>query len=186
MKIKNTNFGFKWASFFTALVLGIVLFSCDSEKEGDDDGFQLKENYEINEGLYTFFANPEKYKDTDLKRGQDNLCQVETKISRVKREGNVLSIEILKPKDCEIEYEIIWDGVVLFSDPMQSAIYVRSLANNCNGEPDTETDILVVNLEETFKPLKKEIIDNAIIMVKDACSLVNIDCVGDCNVISSY
>ncbi|WP_308992461.1 hypothetical protein QLS71_000290 [Mariniflexile litorale] len=186
MKFKKNYFSIKWVAFLPTLALSIILFNCDSSKDSGEDKLQLKDNYEVTEGPYTFFANAEKYKDTDLKRGQDNFCQVETKISKVKREGNILTIEILKPKNCEIKYEIIWDGVVFFSNPMQSTIYVKALADNCNEDSDMEIDALVIKLEEAFKTLKKDMIDRTNFTVRDACSLVNIDCVDDCNVVITF
>ncbi|WP_157209228.1 hypothetical protein [Mariniflexile maritimum] len=182
MKFKKNHFSIKWVVFIPTLVVSIILFNCDSSKDEVTDKLQIKDNYEVNEGPYTFFANAEKYKDTDLKRGQDNFCQVETKISKVKREGNVLTIEILKPKDCDVKYEIIWDGVLFFSNPMLSTIYVKALANDCDENSGTEIDALVIKLEEAFKTLKKDMIDKTNFTVRDACSLVNIDCTGDCNV----
>lgn len=184
MKTKKHHSSIKLATLMFSLILSTVFISCDSNDVQDKP--RLQDNYEVTEGDYTFFANPEKYDEADLKRGQDHFCQVETKISKVKRNGNMLTIEILKPKNCEVKYEIIWNGEVLYSDPMQSAIYVRALADGCNDGAEKEIDALVIKLEETLKNLDKNIIDKINFTVRDACSLVNIDCVEDCNVVTTF
>lgn len=181
MKIKNQHSGIKVVVFIPLLILSVIFLSCDNTEEPEK--LKLQDGYEVTEGDYTFFANSEKYKEADVKRGQENFCQVQTLISKVKREGNILTIEILKPINCQVSYEIIWDGEIRVSHPMESNLYVHALAEDCNAMLfGVETDALVVDLEDTFKDIDKDIMSNTSFTIKDACSFTDVQCIGDCGI----
>lgn len=187
MKSTKNNLSIQSLKFVSIFTLCFILYNCGSTNVDEEDKLQVNENYVVNENDYTFYANAEKYNDTSLKRGEDNLCQVETKISKVVREENILTIEILKPKNCQINYEIIWNGILELSLPMRGTIYVRAITDtNCNENAETESDTLVLKLEEAFKTLKKDMIENTNFIVRDACSLVDVYCVDNCNEVISY
>lgn len=180
MKSTNSCLSMLYLKFISILIICLLLYNCDSTNV--DDKLQVNENYVVIEDDYTFIVDAEKYKDTELKRAKDDFCQVKTNISKVAREDNILIIEILKPKNCELKYEVIWDGLLLESYPMQGAIFVHSITDtNCNEGAEKETDTLVINLEEALKTLKKDIIENTNFTVRDACSLVDVNCSGNCN-----
>lgn len=56
MKFKKNHFSIKWVVFIPTLVVSMILFNCDSSKDEVADKLQIKDNYEVKEGHYTFFC----------------------------------------------------------------------------------------------------------------------------------
>lgn len=188
MKIKNRNHAFGNSLPLLLLVVCANFIGCDKSDEGPDRT-ALLDDYELVEESYTFIASAAKYDEAGEKRAQEDYCQVETEISKVSREGNVLTIEVESPKNCDVDYEIIWNGEVMYSDPMQSAIYIRAIAEDCTDVSETEIDVLTIDLEETLQSLtedlvgnRKEFIGRINFLIRDACSLVDVVCDDNCNV----
>ncbi len=161
-------------SFFT-------LASCDNDSsDGDSD---LKgTNYKVSTGDFTFYANKEKYTDLETLRGDDTLCQIETKVVKVKREGNNLTIDISKPKNCDVEFEVVWNGTILESFPMQAHLYIHPTSNNCTDQDEKEIKVLILDLEEVLKDLDASYIENTNFTIKESCRLVDIVCAENCDV----
>jgi|GEM_PF-2085177 len=180
MKTKNKQLNINATLFLLLLMLGINLLSCDNSK--DDDRDAIAEDYEVVDEAYTFYANADKYDEARVKRGEDTYCLIETKIAKVTREGNILTIGVLGPKDCDVDYEVIWSGEVMLTSPPMGAIFLRAVADGCSDESEKEMDILTIDLEKTFKNLSSETLAEINFLIKDACSLVDIDCGDNCNV----
>ncbi|GIZ09044.1 hypothetical protein [Flavobacterium sp. UMI-01] len=189
MKININYFSSKWVTLIPTLVfistfaLSVFLFSCENTGHDANDEFKLKENYQIIGEHFTFYADPQKFQETNVKRGKDEFCQVETKISKVKREDNILTIEILKPLGCQINYDIIWSGEIRESFPMQSNLYIRAKAEKCDNKRfASERDTLKINLELVLKDVNPNNIKTTNFVIKDACALEDINCNGNCSI----
>lgn len=183
MELKNNSGSIKSISLF-GLIVSLIIFTFLSCESGDDEqggDLDLKGTYQITEEAYTFFADPEKYGDIENKRAENDLCDIETEITKVQRSGNTLTITITRPEDCEIDYELIWNGEIRESFPMQSNLYIHSIGEGCEGELN-ETDVLVIDLEEALKDIDASIIPDINFMIKDACHLTDIQCADDCDV----
>lgn len=164
-----------------ASLMLFVLFGCESSEMAPLDKLALKETYKVATESYTFHANPEKYGDMESKRAKDELCAIETEISKVQRTDNILTITVARPMDCDIDYEIIWNGEILESYPMQSNLYIHAIGNNCSGTHSTD-DVLSIDLEQVLKDIDASIIADIDFTIKDACRLLDVTCNDNCNV----
>jgi len=173
------------SAFMVMLALASVslltLASCDSDSsDGDSD---LKgTDYKVSKGDYTFYANKEKYTDLETLRGDESLCQIEIKIVKVKREGNILTIDVSKPKSCDVEFEVVWNGTILESFPMQAHLYIHPTSNNCTDQDEKEVEVLTLDLEEVLKDLDASFIEDTNFTIKESCRLVDIVCAENCDV----
>ena len=167
------------------LVLASVSFftmvSCNSNSSNGDSDLKGT-NYKVTTGDYTFYANKEKYTDLETLRGDESLCQIEIKVVKVKREGNILTIDVSKPKNCDVKFEIVWNGMVLESFPMQAHLYIHPTSNNCTDQEEKEVKVLTIDLEEVLKDLDASYIEDTNFTIKESCRLVDIICTGDCDV----
>ncbi|MEZ4970425.1 MAG: hypothetical protein R2814_12370 [Flavobacteriaceae bacterium] len=164
------------------LIVSILSLGCEKNRDEDKIGLGLH-NYKLQSGSYTFYASSEHYLQTNIKRGDEKFCQVETKISKISREGNILTLEIVKPIDCEVNYEIIWDGEIKESYPMQCNLFVYALPGNCNKMLfGASIETLVINIEEVLKDIDKSTLSDINFTIKDACSYRDVECTGDCAV----
>jgi hypothetical protein len=157
-----------------------LLFGCRNDKANAEP--TPVEKYTVTSDLYTFHADSEKYQDVNVRRAQEDLCHFSWEILNVSREDNILVVEISRPKDCDVRYEIIWDGAIMESYPMMANIFLKAVSDNCIDQDDTITDELVIDLEDSFKDIPKSTLDNTDFMIRDVCSLTDVQCVDDCNV----
>ena len=163
-------------SFFT-------LASCDSDSS--DNNSDLKgTNYEVSTGDFTFYANKEKYTDIEEIRGDNSLCQIEIEVVKVKREGNILTVDISKPKNCDVDFEVVWNGAVMESFPMKCYFYIHPTSKNCTDQNQDEKEIkvLTLDLEKILKGFDASYIEGTHFTIKESCRLVDIECSGNCNV----
>ncbi|AUP80958.1 hypothetical protein C1H87_20485 [Flavivirga eckloniae] len=168
--------------FVFTLTFFASLISCDKEEDDPQGKMGVKGIYKITENIYTLYADNEKFIEANDKRGQADFCQVKTEIHKVKRVNNILTIEIYRPKNCNVKYEIIWDGAIMESHPSQAYLYVHAIAENCNDLKEKELDILIIDLEKTIKDIDKNTLKEIYFTIKDSCSLTDVYCTEDCNV----
>ncbi len=163
-------------SFFT-------LTSCDNDSS-DNDSDLKGANYKFSTGDFTFYANKEKYIDLEVLRGDKTLCQIEIEVVKVKREGNILTIDITKPKNCDVLFEVVWDGAIMESFPMQCHLYIHPTSNNCTDQDQDEKEIkvLTLDLEKILKDLDVSYIEDTNFTIKESCRLVDIVCTENCNI----
>jgi len=157
-----------------------LLIGCRNENMRADPN--PDEKYTVTSDLYTFHADSEKYQEVNVRRAQENLCNFSWEILNVSREGNILIVDISRPKDCDVTYEIIWDGAIMESYPMMANIFLNAVSESCSDQHETITDELVIDLEGSFKDIPKSTLDNTSFTIRDVCSLTGVQCVDDCNV----
>jgi hypothetical protein len=161
-------------------LLMTLLIGCRNDNVNADPN--PAEKYTVTSDLYTFHSDSEKYQDVNVRRAQENLCPFSWEILNVSREGNILVVDISRPKDCDVTYEIIWDGAIMESYPMMANIFLNAVSESCSDQDDTVTDELVIDLEDSFKDIPKSTLDNTSFTIRDVCSLTDVQCVDDCNV----
>lgn len=159
----------------------LTLVGCDNDpSDGNPD---LKgTDYKVSTGDYTFYANKEKYTDLETLRGDESLCQIEIEVVKVKREGNVLTIDVSKPKNCDVEFEVLWNGTILESFPMQCHLYIHPTSKSCTDQGEKEVEVLTLYLEEVLKDLDASYIEGTNFTIKESCRLVDIVCAKNCDV----
>lgn len=175
---KQTLSSYSFSFFLAGLLL--LMTSCDKDNAGTPT-----ESYQIVTESYVFYANQEKYQEVNIKRTNEGYCQVPSEILKVKRDESKLSITIARPKNCSVSYEIIWDGAVMESFPMMANIFLKAVSENCATtlleQGNIATDMLVIDLEKTFKDIPSSSLKDTNFMVKEACSLNDFQCMENCN-----
>ncbi len=163
-------------------ILLVAVTSCESSNSSNGDSDLKGRDYKVSTGDYTFYANKEKYTDLEGSRGDEALCQIEMEIVKVKREGNILTIDVSQPKNCDVELEVLWDGIFMESFPMQAYFYMHPTSNNCTNQDEKEIVVLTLDLEEILKESDASYIADTNFTIKESCRLVDIVCVENCDV----
>lgn len=162
-------------SFFRFVLLA---FLCSCTLGESDPALGLSGFYQIQGVGYLFTADSGQYHRRDFNRNDSSLCQVSFEITGIKRVGNELTLQIERPKGCSGMYELIWDGNWQESSPRRIQIYLTSLFNTCSVGPETEMDILKIDLA---KALQETPVDLFTIYLREYCSYRDFNCVGNCN-----
>ncbi len=172
---------FRLPLIIMSILVGVLLVALTScERKGDTD---LKgSNYKVSIGDYTFYADKEKYTDLENLRGDSTLCQIEIEIVKVKRQGNSMTIDIAKPKNCDVEFEVLWNGTIMESFPMQAHFYIHPISKNCTDQEEKEIIVLTLDLEEILKDFDASYIADTNFTIKESCKFVDIVCVENCDV----
>ncbi len=163
-------------------ILLIALTSCESSDSSNGDPDLKGSNYKVSKGDYTFYADKEKYTNLEDLRGDSTLCQIEIEIVKVKRQGNSMVIDIAKPKNCDVEFEIVWNGTIMESFPMQGHFYIHPISKNCTDQEEKEVIELTLDLEGILKGFDASYIADTNFTIMDSCKFVDIVCVKNCDV----
>ena len=137
--------------------------------------------FTIKSDNYTFFADHEKFHEANTRRAKDNYCEVPNEIKKLQRQDNLLSVSVLVPKGCEVAYEVIWNGLVAESFPVQITLFLKTMGD-CGTNEEMESDQLVLDLDKIFEDVDMVNPNEAVFTVKDACSLLDIQCTGNCDI----
>lgn len=164
-------------------LLGSALLatSCIENNPGTDLLIPV-ETYKVETENYTFLSDPEKYKETNTSRMDSESCSFTWSIEKVTRSENILTLDVSRPLSCEVSYELIWDGAIMESYPMMANIYLHALSEGCEDEDELTADVLVINLEETFKNLSGSSLAEINFNIREVCTLKDIQCMDDCDV----
>nr|WP_299386482.1 hypothetical protein [Allomuricauda sp.] len=157
------------------LIIIIFLASCESEADGLDG------SYKVVTSTHTFYSDPVKYRLIHDRRANPDVCNVKTKISKVQRTGSIIKVTVQRPKNCDIKYEVIWDGLIAESFPAQAHLYVDAIGNACNGDFDG-TDVLEIDLKKSLRKVDDFFLENIVMYIKETCELKNFGCPKDCNI----
>jgi len=165
-----------------ALLLIMVVISCrqDLPVVPSPVGPALK--YTVPGDQYTFYADSEKYTMTSLDRTKDYLCNFPWNVVSVVRTDNMVSVHISRPIECQVEYELIWDGTLMHSYPMMANVFINAISQNCTNKGQVGVDTLNIDLKKTFKDLSEATLENTNFLIREVCALKDIQCMDDCNV----
>ncbi|MEO0333776.1 MAG: hypothetical protein AAF223_19230 [Bacteroidota bacterium] len=103
-------------------------------------------------------------------------------IDYVGREENTLKVEVSYPKGCEGTFDVIWDGIVMESYPMQACLFLKFSATDCPTEfihEDAEKKAIVIDLVALIGD--ESLVNETIFHVSNASSLQDVSCEGDCD-----
>ena len=146
----------------------MLVFSCSKDETGLID----KNPYSVEKDNYTFLKNADTYQEVQRKRLEDGLSDFE--IEKVERTGNSIEITVLISNQCTVnEFEVIWDGNIMESYPPQTRIFVNRITDGCNDSGETETMVLVVDLEELIFKDNDPQLEEAIVIVSNASKKPN-------------
>ena len=157
-----------------------VLVACDDSDNPDADPGPAAE-FTVATDNYTFYASQARFEETDAKRTSEELCSIQSEIKNVQREDNLLSVTLDVPQGCEVSYEVIWNGIVMESFPGQITLFVKVIGD-CSNLDSFQEDELTIDLDEVFKEEPSVDPTDMIFHIKDACSLVDVTCEGDCDI----
>lgn len=162
-----------------SIIVPFLILACSDEENQDPDPAA---EYTVQTDAFTFYADVEKFGEAEARRATDDYCSVPFGIKKVQREGDRLTVTLSRPVDCEITYDIFWDGLVLESFPVQISLFVKGNADTCEDSGEYRNDELDIDLKAVFEEAPQVDIDGAVFTVKDACSLVDVQCENDCDV----
>ena len=162
--------------------LALLLYvACDSDSGLDAGPDAEPEKFTVKTDNYTFYADKERFTEADARRADKDYCDVPTKIKRVQRNDNLLAVTVSIPKNCEPSYEVIWNGLILESFPVQITLFLKVLGE-CTDNGEFEQHQVVLDLEEIFTDESSVNPAEANFTVKDACSLLDVACESDCDI----
>ena len=85
---------------------------------------------------FNFYESANLYKEAQKLRSKSYSDAFE--IEKVERIDNLLNITVSYQGNCETsKFDIIWDGMLLFSWPMQANLIIKRDATNCGNEIKT-------------------------------------------------
>ncbi|NLZ95952.1 MAG: hypothetical protein GX921_09040 [Bacteroidales bacterium] len=143
------------------LLIGIIFFSFSCSKDSSDKNKdssvpKVMENY-------NFYQNAEMYNNAQKLRSKDYSSAFD--IEKVERNGKLLNVTLTYLGKCEVnKFDVIWDGILLESWPMQTRLIIKRSASNCD---DTllETETLSIDLMELIGD--KVLVEGTVFYVSD-------------------
>lgn len=129
--------------FNLILLAGIIVFSsCNKEVYDDNDDSIVPKAMEN----YNFYKSAKMYNEAqDLRSGNYSDA---FEIEKVERTGNLLNITLSYQGNCETnKFDVIWDGILLESWPMQTQLIIKRSVSNCD-DKGVKKEILSIDLVE--------------------------------------
>lgn len=159
----------------------LLLFLCSCAVDNTDAAMGISSPYQVQGEGYVFTADPVKFQKLDFNRKDPSLCQVEFEVRKMKREGNELLLEILRPKGCIGNYELVWDGVWQETSPKRMQIYLTGQFSSCVSGSEQEVEVIRIDLEKAFRNTSP--MDPFTIYLREHCSFKDFNCAGNCELI---
>ncbi len=167
-------------SFFR---LAFVLFLCSCTlDDGQSDSF-VPFLYQVEGQGYRFTVDARTYREIDFNRGRAAFCGIGIEIKGISRRSNMLTLEILKPKNCNGSYQLVWDGKWQESNPRRIQIYLISELPSCVATGEMVSDTITVDLAEALAPSGQYGQTPFSIYIREQCNARDYHCVGDCELI---
>jgi len=145
------------------IVTSLVAVSCTKDNINGPDTAPVR----VEKENYTFLKNAALYGTAEKKRSEEYSSPFE--IVSVNRSGDTMDITVSFPAGCETnKFEVIWDGLIMESYPVQTRIFVKRNASGCAGSDETETIVLSVDLKELIFEGNDPQLKDAVITVSNA------------------
>lgn len=149
------------------LVVAASLLMITGSCSKDDTNGANETPLKIDQGNYTFLKSGSLYDEAKRDRSENYSSPFE--IDSVIRTGDIMDITVSFPAGCETnKFEVIWDGVILESYPVQTRIFVKRTASGCPESDETKSEVLSVDLNELIFNGNDEQLQNAIVIVSNA------------------
>lgn len=124
----------KKSVIFLVFVISVFLFSCEIQEDAN-----LSENIQYTTDSLTY-----------SNALQGNFESDAFFLNTTQREGDILYIEVSYSGGCEMhQFNVIWDGVIYYSEPPQAYIVLTHSANNDACEAFIE-ETLTIDLKQVF------------------------------------
>ena len=132
-------------TFNLIVLVGIIVFtSCSKE---DDVSHGKKYPVPIIQENFNFYKSAELYSDAQRMRSESYSDVFE--IEKVERVGNRLDVTVSYKGNCEInKFDVIWDGIIMESWPVQTRIMIKRSTSNCDSDGEIKKEILSIDLVE--------------------------------------
>ena len=152
---------------FIVLVAVVVFTSCskndDTFNEEDFPTPNIQENF-------NFYKSLKLYTEAQEQRSETYSGAFE--IEKVERKGNNLDVTVSYPENCETnKFDVIWNGIVLESWPVQTQIIIKRSASNCNSNEKMKTETLSIDLLKLIGD--KVLVEGAVFHVSNASKTSN-------------
>lgn len=145
------------------IVTSLVAVSCSKDETNRPDTLPVT----IEKENYTFMKNANLYEAAEKNRSEEYSSPFE--IVHVNRSGNTMDITVSFQAGCETnKFEVIWDGLIMESYPVQTRIFVKRNASGCSDSDETETTALSVNLTELIFRDNDPQLKDAFVIVSNA------------------
>jgi hypothetical protein len=168
-------------SFFR---LTFVLFLCSCTL---DDGLPDSLGpflYQVEGKGYKFTVDVRAYREIDFNRGRAAFCGIDTEIKGISRHSNMVTLEFLKPKNCNGTYQLVWDGKWQESNPRKIQIYLISEFPSCVATGEMVSDTIAVDLAKALALSGQYGQTPFSIYIREQCNARDYHCVGDCDLIN--
>ncbi len=165
---------------FLKAFLFVFFLSCSFENEPDE----VSALYSIQNSAsnFTFIASLNRYQQVDFNRLDPANCKVEYQLEEINRRANILNLRVKRPENCQVHYELIWDGLVMESLPMRIQLYLVPVFQSCVPSSRSKVDDIEVDLEKVLKFVPKEDIEDLVIYLRAFCAYEDYLCEGDCQI----
>lgn len=136
-------------------------------------------NYEVLGAGWTFSLDFAAYQKLDFTRKDVTSCQTHFQIKRIKRSGDELKIEVNRPESCKLLYKLVWDGVIMETNPSRIQIYLTAQSDNCKYTDSLESDFIILDLSKVIIGASSD--DIRQIYLREYCSFRDFNCIGNCD-----
>ena len=90
-------------------------------------------------------------------------------IEDVEREGDLIHIRVVFPSGCsENRFEIIWDGKIMETHPVQTRLFVKRTASGCSPSQAEEHLLLTVDVKELAEKSGSDQLIDAVFIISNA------------------
>jgi hypothetical protein len=149
--------------YLLMIVAFLVAVSCTKDDANGPGTAPVK----VEKENYIFLKNAGLYGTAEKKRSEEYSSPFE--IMSVRRSGNTMDITVSFQAGCGInQFEVIWDGLIMESYPVQTRIFVKRNASGCAGSEETETMVLSVDLKELIFEGNDPQLESAVITVSNS------------------
>lgn len=147
------------------LMLSLVAFACKDEAANEVD------RRPVNGVLLT---NSDEAYDEAAKRRSQSEYSARFEIEEVSRNGTSLNIKVSHAHACQGDFEVIWDGSVMESYPMQIRLFVKFNAVCDEGPHIMMLDIKTLEVDLMQLIGDEELINESVFHVSNASSVQDV------------
>lgn len=159
--------------FFFYVLIATLLFGIGSCEKSDSEIVDPAP-YTVENENYTFHKNTGVYLNAQKNRSESYSHSFE--IESVKRTGNIMQVNVVFPAGCtNNQFEIIWDGKIMESHPVQTRVFVKRMAEECVDSEEKERLALELDLDELIFKKGDDQLQNAVIIVSNASKKPNME-----------
>ena len=149
--------------FNLILLAGTIIFaSCNKEDDTNNDKEYPVPTIHEN---FNFYKSSQLYSKAQELRSESYSDAFD--IEKAERVDNHLNVTVSYKGNCEInKFDVIWDGIIMESWPVQTRIMIKRSTSNCNSDGETKREILSIDLVKLIDD--KVLVEGAVFHVSNA------------------